>query len=104
MFIIFLIFIKANVSNEVSAYVRLFKQVVIAPSNEDSDYEDEELNDTIIEHYSNLSVPYESDGEDEDEDDPNKTLKTIEQEFSEYQENNNKDRAYLNEIVFQNKI
>ena len=103
MFIIFLIFIKANVSDEGSAYVRLFKQVVISPSNEDSDYEEEEeLDDTIIEHDSNLSVPYESDGEEED--DPNKRLKTIEQEFSEYQENNNRDRAYLNEIVFQNKI
>ena len=45
---------------------------MIAPSNEDSDYEEEELDDTIIEHDSNLSVPYESDGEDED--DPNNFL------------------------------
>ena len=92
------------ISDEGSAYVRLFKQKAIADDDDGDDGGDCEGNnfngdETLKDKDSNLSIPYSSD-EEEDAD----SLKTIEEETSEYQSNLNADRQYFSNLKYEHNI
>ncbi len=102
------------VSDEGSAYVRLFKQKVIADDDDgddggdcegengddfNGDDNDGDKDETLKDKDSNLSIPYSSD-EEEDAD----SLKTIEEETSEYQSNLTADRQYFSNLKYEHNI